>query len=287
VWGLHNMFLNRLKTFLLLVGLTAIIFAIGGFLGGQTGLAIAFGFAILMNVVTYFFSDKIVLKMYKAQPITKAKAPDIHAMVERLAKKANIPKPKIYLVPTETPNAFATGRNPQNAVVAVTQGIVKLLNKKELEGVLAHELGHVKNRDILISTIAATLAAVIMYVSSMARFAAIFGGFRDDRGGGNIAELLVLAIVAPIAAMLIQFAISRSREFMADATSARLTNEPEHLASALQKLESYAKRMPLRLGNKATASLFIINPLTGKQMMNFFSTHPSTEQRVAKLMAMK
>ncbi|MDP3917028.1 MAG: zinc metalloprotease HtpX [Nanoarchaeota archaeon] len=281
------MLINQLKTFVLLAILSGIILTIGGFLGGKAGLTIALILALAINFFSYFYSDKMVLMVYRAKPLEKSKAPEIHKIVENISKKAGIPKPKIYLVPSETPNAFATGRNPKNAVVAVTQGILKLLNKKELEGVLAHEIGHVKNRDILISTIAATMATVIMYTASMARFAAIFGGMRDDNGNSNILQILVLAIVAPIAAMLIQFAISRSREFMADETSARLTKEPKNLANALLKLQEYSKRIPLRFGNQSTAHLFIVNPFTGRQMMNIFSTHPSTEQRVERLNSLK
>jgi heat shock protein HtpX len=279
--------MNRLKTFVLLTSLSAIILLVGGWFGGKTGLTFALILALGMNGFSYFFSHKLVLTMYKAQPLTKKQAPGIHKMVEDISKKAKIPKPKIYLVPTENPNAFATGRNPENAVVAVTAGITKLLSPKELEGVIAHEIGHVKNRDILISTIAATLATVIMYLSSMAKFAMIFGGGRNERGGSNIIQLLVLAIVAPIAAMLLQFAISRSREFMADETSAKLTKDPKHLATALQKLQDYAKKAPMRLGNQSTASLFIVNPFTGKQLANMFSTHPSTEQRIQRLNSLK
>jgi|TARA_Y100000310_G_scaffold319891_1_gene375712 heat shock protein HtpX len=281
------MLMNKIKTFLLLASLSALILAIGGMFGGRTGLTFAFVLAIGINFFSYFFSHKLVLAVYRAKPISKSKAPGIHKMVGEIAKKAGIPKPKIYLIPSETPNAFATGRNPKNAVVAVTVGITKLLNKEELKGVLAHEIGHVKNRDILISTIAATLAAVIMYVSTMARFAMFFGGGRDSQGNSNILQLLVLAIVAPIAAMIIQFAISRSREFMADETSAKLTKQPKHLASALQKLEDYSRRIPLKMGNESTSSLFIINPFTGRKALNLFSTHPTTKDRVARLNSLK
>jgi heat shock protein HtpX len=281
------MIFNRLKTFLLLISLSGLILAIGQIFGGSTGLAFAFILAIGMNFFSYFLSHKLVLKMYKAQPISKSQAPGIHKIVESIARKAGIPKPKIYLIPSESPNAFATGRNPKNAVVAVTNGIVNILSKKELEGVLAHEIGHVKNRDILVSTIAATLATVIMYVSSMARFAMFFGGGRDSEGNSNIVQLLVLAIVAPIAAMIIQFAISRSREFMADETAAKLTKEPKHLATALQKLEDYSKKIPLKLGNKSTSSLFIVNPFSGAKALSLFSTHPSTQDRINRLNSFK
>ncbi len=281
------MSMNRFKTVILLAALSGLILLIGGWIGGQAGLTIALVLAVLMNFFSYFFSGKMVLAIYRAKPLAKSDAPGIHKIVEDLAKKAGIPKPKIYVIPTEAPNAFCTGRNPKNSVIAVTHGILKLLNKKELEGVLAHELSHAKNRDILISTIAATLAAVIMYVASMARFAAMFGGMRNNDNGPNILQILILAIIAPLAAMVIQLAISRSREFLADETSAKLTKEPQHLASALLKLEEYSKRIPLKFGNQATAHLFIVNPLTGRQMANFFSTHPSTKDRVERLNAMK
>jgi heat shock protein HtpX len=277
------MFINQIKTVLLLGALSGIILIIGGFFGGTSGLTIALIFAILMNFFSYFYSHKLVLAMYKAQPITKKQAPEIHEMVEEISKKAGIPKPKIYAVPSENPNAFATGRNPQNAIVAVTIGITKLLSKEELKSVLAHEIGHIKNRDILIATIAATLASVITYIAMMARFAVFFGGGRDENGSSNAFQLIALAILAPIAAMLIQFAISRSREFMADETSARLTNDKKHMMSALNKIEQASKAIPLRFGNKSTASLFIINPFLAKGFTNLFSTHPTTQARVERL----
>jgi len=281
------MVINQIKTAVLLASLSAIILLIGAFFGGASGLTFAFIIAILMNFLSYFYSDKIVLKMYKAKPLSKSQAPKIHEIVEKIAKKAKIPKPKLYLIPTDNPNAFATGRNPKNAVVAVTHGIVKLLSKEELESVIAHEIGHIKNRDILIATIAATMAAVISYLAFMARFAVIFGGGRDSEGGSNILQLLALAIVAPIAAMIIQFAISRSREYMADETSARLTTKPKNLISALRKIETYSKQIPLRFGSQSTASLFIINPFSGRQFINLFSTHPSTDMRAKRLNSLK
>lgn len=281
------MITNQIKTFALLVLLSGLIFLIGGLLGGKTGLIFALIMALGMNFFSYFYSHKIVLAMYRAKDLPKKNAPEIHAMVERISKKAGIPKPQIYLIPSENPNAFATGRNPQHAVIAFTSGIAKILSKKELEGVLAHEIGHVKNRDILISTIAATLATVIMYIASMARFAAIFGGSRDSEGNSNIVQILALSIIAPIAAMLIQFAISRSREFIADETSARLTGEPKHLASALQKLEDNSRKLPMRIGNQSTASLFIVNPFSGIKMAKLFSTHPSTQDRINRLNSMQ
>jgi len=281
------MFINQIKTVLLLGALSAIILVIGGFFGGASGMTIALVIALAMNFFSYFYSHKIVLAMYKAQPVSKSKAPEIHKMVEDISKKAGIPKPKVYAIPSETPNAFATGRNPNNAVVAVTAGITKLLSKEELKSVLAHEIGHIKNRDILVATIAATLASVITYLAMMARFAVFFGGGRDERGGGNALQLIALAILAPLAAMLIQFAISRSREFMADETSARLTNDSKHMISALKKIDSAAKHIPLRMGNQSTASLFIINPFSGKGFISLFSTHPATELRIKKLNELK
>lgn len=281
------MITNQIKTFALLLLLSGLIFLIGGLLGGRTGLIFALILALGINFFSYFYSHKIVLAMYKAKDLPKKNAPEIHAMVERISKKAGISKPKIYLIPSDNPNAFATGRNPQNAVIAFTSGIAKILTKKELEGVLAHEIGHVKNRDILISTIAATLATVIMYIASMARFAAIFGGSRDSKGNSNIIQILALSIIAPIAAMLIQFAISRSREFIADETSAMLTGEPKHLASALQKLEDSSRKLPMRMGGQSTASLFIINPFSGAKMAKLFSTHPLTQDRISRLNSMK
>lgn len=279
--------INQLKTVVLLGALTGVMLLIGGLIGGQQGLTIALVFALLMNGAAYWFSHKIVLMMYRAQPISKQQAPKIHKIVEEVAKAAGIPKPQVYLIPTHAMNAFATGRNPKNAVVAVTQGILKLLTEKELKGVLAHEIGHVKNRDILITTIASTIAAVISYVAMMARWAAIFGGGgRDNQGKGNILQLLVLAILAPLIAMILQMAISRSREYLADERGAKITKDPEALASALLKLEESARHIPLKFGNSATSSLFIINPFKGAEIFTLFSTHPSTQERVKRLRAM-
>ncbi len=281
------MIANQLKTAVLLASLSAIILLIGVLFGGTSGLTIALIMAVMMNFLSYFFSDKLVLAMYRAKEVSRSQSPKLHETIERIAKKANIPKPRIYLIPTENPNAFATGRSPRNAVVAVTHGILKLLSKEELEAVLAHEIGHVKNRDILIATIAATMASVISYLAYMARFAAIFGGGRDNERNSNVLEIIALAIIAPIAAMLIQFAISRSREYIADETSARLTKKPNNLASALRKIESYSKQIPLKFGNQSTASLFIINPFSGRAFINLFSTHPSTEERIKKLNSLR
>lgn len=271
---------NRIKTVILLGLLTGVLIGIGGLIGGRTGLFIGLVFAIVFNFGSYWFSDKFVLAIYKAKEVSKHDNPKLHKMVEDLAHKANIPKPKIYIVPNETANAFATGRNPSHAVVAVTQGILRLLNDDELKGVLAHEMSHVKNRDILISTIAATIAGVISYVAMMARFAAIFGG---DRDRGNLFELLALSILAPIIALILQLAISRSREFLADESGARLMQTGKPLADALEKLERCVKEHPLRNGNQATAHMFIVNPFKGKSLVNLFSTHPNTSQRIKKL----
>jgi heat shock protein HtpX len=282
---------NSFKTAILLSALTALILIIGQLFGGQQGLMIAFVFALIMNGVSYWFSDKIVLSLYKAQELPYKEAPDLHRMVERLAQKAEIPKPKIFLIPSQNPNAFATGRNPRHAAVAITEGIVRLLDSNELEGVLSHELSHIKDRDILIGSIAATLAGVVMMLASMARWAALFGGLgRDDNeGGGGIIGLIAMSILAPIAAMLIQFAISRSREYLADETGARLSNNPLGLASALEKLTIASKRIPMQAGPstaQATSHLFIVNPFAGKSMMSLFSTHPPAEERIKRLRSM-
>ena len=281
---------NSFKTAILLGALTGLILIIGQLFGGQQGLIIAFIFALIMNGGSYWFSDKIVLSLYRARELKYEDAPDIHMIVEKLSRQAEIPKPRIYLVPSQNPNAFATGRNPDHAVVAITEGILRLLNEEELQGVLSHELSHIKNRDILIGSIAATLAGVIMMLASFARWAAIFGGFgRDDEDGGGILGLIAMAILAPIAAMLIQFAISRSREYLADETGARLSKNPQGLARALEKLSLASKRIPLEAGPataRSTAHMFIVNPLSGKSLMGLFSTHPSTEDRIRRLSAM-
>jgi heat shock protein HtpX len=277
---------NRVKTVLLLTGLTIFLIFMGKFLGGRQGMYLAFILALGMNFFSYWFSDKIVLRMYRAQEVSPEEAPQIHQMVEELAHEAGIPKPRVYIIPDESPNAFATGRNPQHAAVAATQGIIRLLTPVELKGVLGHELGHVLNRDILISTIAATLAGAIMILASMARWGAILGMGRDDEEGGGILGVLVMSIIAPIAAMLIQMAISRSREYLADETGARLTHNPESLARALEKLSLGTQRIPMD-ASPATAHMFIVNPLTGRSLMNLFSTHPPIEERVERLRAMR
>ncbi len=282
---------NSFKTAILLSALTALLLIIGQIFGGRQGLIIAFIFALIMNGGSYWFSDKIVLSLYRAQELAYKQAPELHRIVERLAQQAEIPKPRIYLVPSQNPNAFATGRNPDHAVVAVTEGIVRLLNSDELEGVLSHELSHIKNRDILIGSIAATLAGVVMMLASMARWAALFGGFGrdDDEGAGGVIGLIAMSILAPIAAVLIQFAISRSREYLADETGARVSNNPLGLARALEKLTTASKRIPMQAGPataQATSHLFIVNPFTGKSLMSLFSTHPSAEERIRRLRSM-
>jgi heat shock protein HtpX len=274
---------NTFKTAFLLTALTLLLMFFGRYFGGQNGMMLALAFAAVMNFVSYFFSDKIALAMYRAQPVTREQLPRAYAAVERLTQKIGIPMPKMYVIPTESPNAFATGRNPSHASVAVTHGILGLLNDEELEGVLAHELGHVNNRDILISSVAATIAGAITMLASMGRFAMIFGGMggdRDRRGGGLSA--LFMLIVAPIAAGLIQMAVSRSREYQADATGAHFTGNPYALASALQKLDAYSRRVPMQ-ATPSTAHLFIIQPLLGMNFGNLFSTHPPIAKRIERL----
>jgi heat shock protein HtpX len=278
---------NTFKTAFLLTALTLLLMFIGRAFGGQNGMFIALVFAAVMNFVSYFFSDKIALAMYRAQPVTREQLPRAYQIVERLTQKIGIPMPKIYVIPNDSPNAFATGRNPTHASVAVTQGILQLLNDEELEGVLAHELGHVNNRDILISSVAATVAGAITMVAHMGRWAMIFGGYerdREGRGGGGLAALFML-IVAPIAATLIQLAISRSREYQADVTGAHFTGNPYALASALQKLDAYSRRVPMQ-ASPSTAHLFIIQPLlgmNGQMFANLFSTHPPIAKRIERL----
>jgi heat shock protein HtpX len=274
---------NTLKTTLLLGLLSGLLLFIGDALGGQSGLVMAFGFAVLMNFASYWFSDKIVLAMYKAQPV----GPDhpLHRIVARLVQRADLPMPKVYVIPDPSPNAFATGRNPSHAAVAATEGILRLMDEREIEGVMAHELAHVKNRDILISSIAATIAAAIMMVARLAQFAALFGGGRsDDREeGANPIALLATVIVAPLAAMLIQSAISRSREFAADATGAEIAGTPYGLADALRKLEMASKRIPMD-ASPATAHMFIMKPFSVSGLLSLFSTHPPTEARIRALL---
>jgi heat shock protein HtpX len=279
---------NIFKTGLLLAVLTAMLVVIGGAIGGQQGMVIAFVVALAMNFFSYWFSDKMVLAMYGAQPIEESRAPALYGMVRRLATRAQIPMPRVYMIAGDTPNAFATGRNPEHAAIAVTEGILRILDQDELEGVLAHELSHVKNRDVLISTIAATLAGAITYLAHMAQWAAIFGGRRDDdeEGGSNPIAMIVMAVVAPLAAMLVQMAVSRAREFQADATGAHLAGKTWGLSKALEKLQMAQQVAPME-ANPATAHLFIVNPLSGRALMNLFSTHPPLEERIARLRAMR
>ncbi|QJT09075.1 zinc metalloprotease HtpX [Oceanidesulfovibrio marinus] len=278
---------SQIKTVLLLGLLTGIILFLGGALGGRVGLFFAFAFALVMNVGSYWYSDKIVLAMYRAREVAPQDAPALHAIVSDLAREANIPKPRVVIVPQDSPNAFATGRNPEHGVVAVTQGLLEILSTEELRGVLAHEMGHIKNRDILVSTIAGVLASVVMSLAMFARFAFFFGGIggRDGEGGNPFAAL-ILALVAPIAAMLVQMGISRSREYLADDTGAKLSGHPLYLASALEKLDAYGKRRPMRLGNEATSHMFIVHPFSGKRAMSLFSTHPPIQERIARLRRM-
>jgi len=274
---------NIIKTTLLLTALTLLLLICGRLLGGQRGMSIAFIFACVMNFGAYWASDKIVLAMYRAQPLTEDESPKVYSIVRELSQKSNMPMPRIYLIPNATPNAFATGRNPEHAVVAVTQGILELLSHEELKGVLAHELAHVANRDILISSISATLAGAISMLAFMARWALMFGGGRRGGRGDNPIVLILMAILVPIAASLIQLAVSRSREYGADEKGGHLCENPLYLASALRKLEAGVKRVPMQEAQPTTAHLFIINPLRGGGMMKLFSTHPPLDERIARL----
>lgn len=275
--------MNTLKTTFLLTALTLLLLFVGKAIGGNGGMIMALIFAGIMNLVSYWFSDKIVLAMYGAKEVTEAEAPRLYRITNQLAMKAMLPMPKVYIIPGMSPNAFATGRNPQHAAVAATEGILSILNDEELEGVMAHELSHVGNRDILISSIVATIAGAITYLAHMAQWAAIFGGgrSRDDEGGSPIV-MIAMAIIAPIAAMLIQMAISRSREFQADESGARICRKPLALASALKKLQMAATSIPMD-ASPSTAHMFIVNPLIGGGLMSLFSTHPPMEERVARL----
>ena len=273
---------NHIKSGLLLTAMTGLFLGLGYLLGGQTGMFMALLFAGVMNLGSYWYSHKIVLSMYRAAPLQRSQAPGLFDTVARLARQAGLPMPEVYLIPEQAPNAFATGRNPEHAVVAVTQGLLNLMDQEELEGVIAHELGHIKNRDILISTIAATLAGAIMWIASIARFSAFFGGSDDEEGGLGFVGVMVVSMLAPVAAMIVQMAVSRSREYLADATSASITGNPGGLARALSKLGAYSSRGQVN-ANPSTAHMFIVTPLTGRQMMNLFSTHPPIEERVARL----
>ncbi|MBI5143286.1 MAG: zinc metalloprotease HtpX [Nitrospirae bacterium] len=281
--------MNALKTGMLMLVMTLILLAIGGAVGGRGGMTMALMFAFVMNFVSYWFSDKIVLKMYGAREVTEADAPDLYGSVRRLSTRAGLPMPKVYIINEDQPNAFATGRNPEHGAVAVTTGIQRILSRDELDGVLAHELAHIKNRDILIGTVAATIAGAISYLAQMAQWAMIFGGGRrsDDEEGGSPVAGIVMMIVAPIAAMLVQMAISRSREYGADNGGAQIAGNPMNLANALRKLQLGAARIPMHDANPATAHMFIVSPLTGGGMMSLFSTHPPMEERIARLEAMR
>ncbi len=276
--------MNHFRTFILILALTVLFVLVGSAIGGRSGAVYAFVLAALMNFFAYWFSDKIVLRMYGAKAVTQGEAPELYQMVAELTNKASLPMPKVYIMENDTPNAFATGRNPDHAAVAVTTGILRILSKEELKGVIAHELSHIRNRDILISTLAATIAGAISMLASMARWGAIFGGGRsddDEGGGGNFLFVLLFTMVASVAAMLIQMAISRSREYLADEGGAHLSN-PLSLAKALGKLDMAARRIPMQ-ANPSTAHMFIVNPLTGGGVLSLFSTHPPIAERVARL----
>lgn len=275
--------MNVFKTVFLLTLLTLLLVFVGNVIGGRQGMIIAFGFALVMNFFSYWFSDKVVLMMYGAKEAPEAAYPKLHRIVQNLATKADIPKPKVYMIPAETPNAFATGRDPSHAAVAVTEGIMSILNDDELEGVLSHELSHVRHRDTLIMTVVATIAGAIYMLANMARWSMFFAGGRDDdRDGGNVLGFIALVILAPITATLIQLAISRSREYMADAGGADICGRPLSLANALRKLYDFSRQVPMR-ANPTTAHLFIVNPLSGQAVFNLFSTHPPIERRIARL----
>ncbi|MEA1866749.1 MAG: zinc metalloprotease HtpX [Thermodesulfobacteriota bacterium] len=277
---------NMFKTFIFLAALTALFLFVGGALGGRTGMTIALVMAGAMNFFAYWYSDKLALKMSGAREVSEAETPQLHSIVAGLAQKAGIPKPRVYLIAQQTPNAFATGRNPDHAAVAVTEGILRILNREELEGVLAHEFAHIRNRDILISSIAAVMAGAITYIATMAQWAMLFGGFGgsdDDEGGaGGLIGGLIMMIIAPIAAALIQMAISRSREYQADATGAKICNHPMALAGALKKLDEWNHRVPMEV-NPATAQMYIVNPLTAASVAKLFSTHPPIQERIRRL----
>jgi heat shock protein HtpX len=278
--------MNNIKTLLLLVTLTLVLVWAGGAIGGRQGMTIALIFAFGMNFFAYWFSDKIVLRMYSAREVTESEAPELYSIVRRLAQRAEIPMPKVYMIDEEQPNAFATGRNPQHAAVAVTKGIMRLLSAEELMGVIGHELAHVKHRDILISTVAAAIAGAISYLAQMAQWAMIFGGHRgDDDDGGSPVAALVMMIVGPIAAMIIQMAISRSREYVADEGGARIAGNPRYLSSALRKLQTASQKIPMN-ANPSTSHLFIVNPLSGGGILKLFSTHPPIEERISRLESM-
>jgi heat shock protein HtpX len=285
---MHMQFWNTMKTGLFLAVLTGMFVAFGAMIGGRLGMLIAFGFAVAINMGAWWFSDKLALRMSGAVEVSPDEAPELHRMVEDLSQRAGIPKPGVYMIESETPNAFATGRSPAKGAVAVTTGIARMLTKDELAGVIAHELAHIKNRDTLISSIAATIAGAISMIADMAFWSALFGGFTGDEEGGGLGDIVggfLMMIIAPIAALVIQMAISRSREYLADAGGAKILGDPLPLASALEKLEWAAGRVPMET-NPATSPLYIVNPLSGGQgMLNLFRTHPPTEERIARLRA--
>ncbi|MFZ5641967.1 MAG: zinc metalloprotease HtpX [Bacillota bacterium] len=280
--------MNTMKVWLLMGGLSILLVLMGNAIGGSSMAAVFFIIAIAMNFFGYFYSDKMAIKMTRSYPVSEAEAPELYEMVRRLSQRAQMPMPRLYVTPSDQPNAFATGRNPANSAVAVTEGIMRLLNRSEIEGVLAHELAHIKNRDVLVGTIAATMAGAISMIGSALQWGAIFGMGRgeDDEGGGGIFGALIMAIIFPIAAMIIQLAISRSREYGADATGAQIAGSPDGLANALLKLESAAHRIPMPV-NPAASHLFIVNPLSGASMARLFSTHPPIQERVEKLRALR
>ncbi len=276
--------MNMVKTIGLMVFMTLLLVFVGAAIGGRSGMVFAFAMAAIMNVGAYWFSDKIVLRMYHAQPVTETEAPEVYSIVRGLVQKAGMPMPKVYIIPEDTPNAFATGRNPEHAVVAVTQGIMRILSREELAGVIAHELAHIRHRDMLTGTIVATIAGAISMLAQMAQWSMIFGGSRrDDDEGGSPIVALVMMIVAPIAAMIVQMAISRTREYEADKGGAQLAGNPSGLANALLKLEKGSQVIPMQDAKPATAHMFIVNPLTGGGLMNLFSTHPPIAERVKRL----
>ena len=277
--------MNNVKTLLLLVTLTLILIWAGASLGGKQGMTVAFIFALGMNFFAYWFSDKIVLGMYRARKVTESEAPELYGIVRRLAQKAEMPMPKVYIIEQEQPNAFATGRNPKHAAVAVTTGMMRMLSQEELQGVIGHELAHIKHRDILVSTIAATIAGAISFLAQMAQWAMIFGHRGDDKEGGNPLAALVMMIVGPIAALIVQMAISRSREYSADEGGARLAGNPRYLSGALRKLHLASQKIPMN-ANPATSHMFIVNPLSGGGILKLFSTHPPIEERITRLDSM-
>ncbi len=279
--------MNTLKSVFLMVALTIILVFIGGLVGGKSGLTIALLMAFGLNFITYWFSDRIVLKMYGARPVGETEAPELYLMVNRLAHQADLPLPKVYIIDEDQPNAFATGRNPQHGAVAVTTGLMRILSCEELEGVIGHELAHIKHRDILIGTMVATIAGAITYLAQMSQWSMFFGGRRDDgEEGGGLLTTVIMMIVAPIAAMLVQMAISRSREYIADAGGAMITGNPRYLSNALRKMEMAVAQIPMN-ANPATAQMFIVNPLSRGGLLKLFSTHPPIDQRIARLEAMR